>query len=80
MSATTDFVIQFLATTLLLVGLWIMGNKKLMGVLMVVIAEIFTTMVGFMYGTWSIIVIGACLTIVQGRNFIKWKKEKTPWI
>jgi hypothetical protein len=74
-----DFVIQFLATTLLLVGLWIMGNKKLIGVLMVVVAEVFTTMVGIMYGTWSIIVIGVCLTVVQGRNFIKWRKEKTPW-
>ena len=74
-----DFIIQFMATSLLLLGLWIMGNKKLAGVLMVVIAEIFTTMVGIMYGTWSIIVIGICLTIVQGRNFIKWRKEKTPW-
>lgn len=49
------------------------------GVLMVVVAEVFTTMVGIMYGTWSIIVIGVCLTVVQGRNFIKWRKEKTPW-
>ena len=74
-----DFIVQFLATTLLLSGLWIMGNKKLIGVLMVVIAEGFTTAVGIMYGTWSIIVIGICLTVVQGRNFIKWKKENTPW-
>ena len=74
-----DFIVQFLATSLLLGGLWIMGNKKLGGVLMVVIAEVFTTMVGIMYGTWSIIVIGICLTIVQGRNFIKWKKENTAW-
>ena len=74
-----DFTIQFLATSLLLSGLWIMGNKKLIGVLMVVVAEVFTTMVGFMYGTWSIIVIGICLTIVQGRNFFKWRKENTPW-
>lgn len=75
-----DFIIQFLAASLLLSGLWIMGNKKLLGVLLVIIAEIFTTIVGIMYGTWSIVVIGVCLTIIQSRNFIKWKKEKTPWI
>lgn len=74
-----DFTVQFLATTLLLSGLWLMGNKKLGGVLMVVMAEILTTIIGVMYGTWSIIVIGACLTVVQGRNFIKWKQEHTPW-
>lgn len=74
-----DFIVQFLATTLLLSGLWVMGNKKLIGVLLVVVAEVFTTAVGIMYGTWSIIVIGICLTIVQGRNFIKWRKENTPW-
>jgi hypothetical protein len=74
-----DFTVQFLATVLLLAGLWLMGNKKLAGVAMVVVAEIFTTAVGIMYGTWSIIVIGICLTIVQGRNFIKWRKEDTPW-
>jgi len=74
-----DFTVQFLATVLLLAGLWLMGNKKLAGVAVVVVAEIFTTAVGIMYGTWSIIVIGICLTIVQGRNFIKWRKEGTPW-
>jgi len=74
-----DFTIQFLATALLLAGLWVMGNKRLGGVLMVVIAEAFTTVVGIMHDVWSIIIIGACLTIVQGRNFIKWKKDKTPW-
>lgn len=74
-----DFLVQFFATTLLLFGLWIMGNKKLIGVLMVVVAEGFTTVVGIMYGTWSIIVIGICLMIVQGRNFFKWRKENTPW-
>ena len=74
-----DFIIQFLATVLLLAGLWIMGNKKLGGVLLVVIAEIFTTIVGITHGVWSIIIIGICLTIVQGRNFIRWRKDKTPW-
>ena len=74
-----DFIVQFLATALLLGGLWIMGNKKLGGVLLVVIAEIFTVAVGIMHDTWSIIVIGGALTIIQGRNFIKWKRENTPW-
>ena len=74
-----DFTVQFLATTLLLAGLWLMGNKKLGGVAVVVIAEILTIFVGIMHSTWSITVIGICLTVVQGRNFIKWKKEGTLW-
>jgi hypothetical protein len=77
---SADFIFQFLCTTLLLSGLWIMGNKKLLGVLFVIIAEIFTTTVGVTHGVWSITVIGICLAIVQTRNFIKWRSENTPWI
>jgi len=74
-----DFIVQFLATVLLLVGLWLMGNKRLIGPCMAAFAEIFTTIVGIAHHTWSIVVIGSVLFIVQSRNFLKWKAEGTRW-
>lgn len=74
-----DFIIQFLAMTLLLSGLWLMGNKRLIGPFMTAFAEIFTTIVGVTHHTWSIVVIGVVLSFVQARNFFKWRKEGTRW-
>ena len=74
-----DFIVQFLATSLLLIGLWLMGNKRLIGPLMTAFAEIFTTIVGVTHHTWSIVVIGVVLSVVQARNFFKWRKEGTRW-
>lgn len=74
-----DFVIQFLATVLLLVGLWVMGNKRLLGPFLAFAAEFFTTIIGITHHTWSIVVIGGVLFVVQGRNFFKWKKEGVQW-
>ena len=74
-----DFIVQFLATALLLSGLWIMGNKRLLGPAMTAFAEVFTTIVGITHHTWSIVVIGVVLSIVQTRNFLKWRKEGMRW-
>jgi len=74
-----DFTVQFLATVLLLSGLWLMGNKRLIGPFMTSIAEIFTTIIGITHHTWSIVVIGVVLAFVQGRNFFKWRAEGTGW-
>jgi hypothetical protein len=46
---------------------------------MAAFAEIFTTIVGIAHHTWSIVVIGSVLFIVQSRNFLKWKAEGTRW-
>ncbi len=75
-----DFILQLLSALPLLVGLWLMGNKKLLGVLLACIAEVFTTVIGITHGVWNIVLIGAVLFIVQLRNFIKWKRENTKWI
>lgn len=74
-----DFICQFLSVVLLLIGLWVMGNKRLLGPFLVVIAEVFVTVVGITHETWSIVAIGISLTFVQGRNFIKWYREGTKW-
>lgn len=70
-----DFVNQSLCAILLLAGLWLMGNKRLLGPAITTVAEVFTVIVGVTHRTWSIVLIGAVLTFVQGRNFIKWKRE-----
>ena len=74
-----DFIVQFLATALLLIGLWLMGNKRLLGPFLAFVAEFFTTIVGITHQAWSIIIIGAVLFVVQGRNFLKWRKEGVKW-
>jgi hypothetical protein len=76
---TLDFFIQTAATVLLLVGLWVMGNMRRSGVLMAFAAEGFTTAVGIMHHVWSIVVIGAVLFVVQGRNLLKWSRDGVKW-
>lgn len=74
-----DFLIQFLAAAPLLIGLWLMGNKRLLGPFLCFAAEGFTTTVGVMHGVWSIVLIGAVLFVVQLRNFLKWRAEGVQW-
>jgi hypothetical protein len=75
----TDFTVQLLSAVLLLLGLWLMGDKKLIGPFLACLAELFTTVVGATHHVWSIILIGGVLFVVQGRNFLKWKREGTRW-
>lgn len=74
-----DFITQFLCTVLLFAGLWFSGNKRLLGPFLAFIAEFFTTIVGFKHHAWSIIIIGVGLFVIQGRNFLKWRKEGVAW-
>lgn len=74
-----DFTVQFLAAALLLTGLWLTGNKRLLGPFLCFIAEFFTLIVGLTHGVWSIAVIGAVLFVIQLRNFLKWRKEGLSW-
>lgn len=74
-----DFIVQFMGAIPLLIGLWLMGDKRRTGVLLAFMAEGFTTAVGIMHHVWSIILIGGVLFVVQGRNFLKWHRERIPW-
>ena len=74
-----DFLIQFSAMALLLIGLWLMGDKRLLGPFLCFLAEGFTTVVGVSHHVWSIIVIGAVLLVVQARNFLKWRNDGARW-
>lgn len=74
-----DFLIQAAGAFGLLLGLWLMGDKRLLGPFLCFLAEGFTTVIGITHHVWSIIVIGAVLFVVQGRNFWKWRKEGVRW-
>ncbi len=74
-----DFIVQFLGTALLFAGLWLMGNKRLLGPFLAFIAELFIVVVGVTHGAWSIVVIGIGLGFIQARNFLKWRSEGAPW-
>lgn len=74
-----DFVIQTLSAVPLLTGLWLMGNRRLLGPFLAFVAEFFTTLTGIRHGAWSIVLIGAVLFVVQGRNFLKWRAEGVRW-
>lgn len=74
-----DFTIQFFGTAFLLIGLWLMGNKRLIGPFLAFLAEGLTTIIGITHHVWSVIVIGVVLFFVQGRNFLKWRAEGVGW-
>lgn len=74
-----DFMLQFLCAVPLLLGLWLMGDKRLLGPFLCFVAEGFTTAVGVTHHVWSIVLIGVVLFVVQGRNFLKWRAEGIGW-
>lgn len=74
-----DFLIQALATILLLAGIWMMGDKRLKGPFIAAISELFFVVVGIQHHVWSAIVIGFVLFMIQARNFKKWHSEGAAW-
>lgn len=78
-SQVIDFIIQFTSSFGLLVGIWLTGNRRLSGPFLCLLAEVAVTIMGVTHGTWSLVVIGVGLGIVQARNFVKWYKEGVAW-
>lgn len=74
-----DFTVQFMAIVLLLAGLWLMGNKRLLGPFLAFCAEAAWFVVGVTHHVWSAWVLGAVLFVVQLRNFLRWRREGAPW-
>jgi hypothetical protein len=74
-----DFLTQFFGMSMLLIGLWLMGSKRLIGPFLCFLAEGLTTYVGIHHHVWSMTGIGIVLFFVQLRNFIKWKREGISW-
>jgi hypothetical protein len=74
-----DFLIQLVGTVLLLSGIWFTGNKRLLGPFLAFISEFFMAVIGVQHHAWSIVVIGSVLFVIQGRNFLKWRKDGTEW-
>lgn len=68
-----DFLIQASATVLLVVGLWLAGNKDRRGPMLAATAEVLWSVVGFMHSVWGLVALSAVLAVVQGRAYIKWK-------
>ena len=76
---TVDFVVQSLAAFLLFTGLWLTGNKRLLGPFVTLIADIFNGYVGITHHVWCITLISSVRFVIQGRNFVKWYRERTGW-
>lgn len=74
-----DFTVQALSAGLLFVGLWLMGDKRLLGPALCCLAEMFCVVVGVVHDVWSLVLIGMVLFLVQLRNFVKWSNEGSPW-
>jgi hypothetical protein len=75
----TDFLLQAGSALGLFYGLWWMGNARLRGPIITMFAELLTLIVGLRHDVWSLALIGFVLTIVQGRNAIKWSWEGVEW-
>ena len=74
-----DNGLQLFGTSFLLVGLWLTGNRALLGPALATVSEVMLMIVGVWHGVWSLFVIGLALFFVQGRNFLKWRREGVAW-
>lgn len=79
MSANVNLALQFVAAGILLVGLWQMGNRKLIGPALATIAEVLWVVAFVPNEIWGGVFLSVVLTIFQGRNFVKWYAERVPW-
>ena len=71
-----DFILQAAAVGLLVLGLWLSGNKDARGPLLAAIAELLWIAVGIMHSVWGLVALSAVLAVVQARAFILWKGDK----
>lgn len=74
-----DIALQALATTLLLFGLWHMGDHRRIGPLLAAVSEVLWVGVGLWHSIWGLVVLSVILGIVQGRNFLNWHRDGVPW-
>jgi hypothetical protein len=74
-----DFMLQAVSTLLVLYGVWQVGNGRLRGPLVLVVANVITVYVGLTHGVWSIVCIDAALFFIQIRTLVKWHRELREW-
>ncbi len=72
-------LLQFFATGVLLLGLYLMGNHRKSGPLLAALSEALWIIVFVPVDLWGGIVLSTILFIMQMRNFIKWHREGVVW-
>lgn len=76
-----DMIVQSMATIILLLGIWFMGNGVLLGPLLGALSELLFVYIGITNHVWSIAIVGIVIFFIQARNFYKWFfDEYKPWI
>lgn len=68
-----DIALQGSAIVLLIVGLWLAGNKNTLGPLLAAISEVLWAFVGIAHSVWGLVVLSVVLAVVQFRAYLKWK-------
>ena len=57
------------------VSSWLIGNKSLLGPLLAIGSCLLLIIVNAYAGLWILIPMCAVSAVIQGRNYIKWKRE-----
>lgn len=81
MTATylTDFIAQVVASGLLFAGIYETGNHRARGPALATTSELIFIGIGIYHDVWSLSLVGVVLAVLQGRNFLKWRKEGVSW-
>lgn len=70
-----DFLAQAAASCLLFAGIYETGNHRCRGPALATTSELIFIGVGIYHDVWSLSLVGVVLAVLQGRNFLKWRKE-----
>jgi hypothetical protein len=74
-----NLALQFAAAAVLLVGLWLMGNNRLLGPTLAAASEVLWVLVFWPRGMWGGVFLSLVLAVMQTRNAIKWYREGVRW-
>ncbi len=68
-------VLDYLAASLCLVGMFLVGNKKTVGWLINLACAISYMMLGIVLGLTGLVVLNVVMCSVHIRNYLKWRRE-----
>lgn len=69
-------VIALATSALTIWGLWLVGNKRIMGWVLGLVTQAFWVATIVLFDSWGLLPTTVALTIVYTRNIIKWRREE----
>jgi len=72
---STYYGLDWVAATLMLVGLWMVANKKRNGFLVTVVASVVGALVSLMAVQYGFLLSNVAMVFVALRGYLLWKKD-----